>query len=255
MEQDRLLPLFYKYQGGSWETIQAQPVQEAPVSLTVNGEIWITFMCLQSQLQELMLGFLFTEGAIRSMEEVASVRVCDHQENVDVWLNHSADRPQHWRRTSGCSGGLTADEPAVDFTMPPLKWPIEPEQILTSLAALYHSQDIYRTHGGVHASALCNNRAILAQVEDIGRHNTLDKLAGLILLNGLQVEQNFLLTTGRISSEMLQKVARMGVALVVSRSSPTSLSVQLAQRWGITLVGYARRDEFIVYSHPENIKQ
>jgi FdhD protein len=89
--------------------------------------------------------------------------------------------------------------------------------------------------------------------EDIGRHNTLDKIAGWILLKGIDLSQRFLLTTGRISSEMLQKAARLSASVVISRTSPSSLSIQLADAFGITLIGYARRNRFNIYTHPRRI--
>ena len=107
--------------------------------------------------------------------------------------------------------------------------------------------------GGVHSSALSNGKRILRIVEDIGRHNTLDKLAGHLILHPEPVERKVLLTTGRVSSEMLQKSARIGCEVVVSRTSPTSESIRLAEQSGITLVGYARRSQMTVYTHPSRL--
>lgn len=123
-------------------------------------------------------------------------------------------------------------------------------QLIESLSG---AQALYKKSGGVHTSALSDGDKILLAAEDIGRHNTLDKLAGYCLLEGINPEKSILLTTGRISSEMMQKAARMGVSLVISRTSPSSLSVQMADNWGITLIGYARRDRFTVYTHAERI--
>jgi FdhD protein len=89
----------------------------------------------------------------------------------------------------------------------------------------------------------------------VGRHNSLDKIAGKCLLENLQPSRKILVTTGRVSSEMIQKAARIGAAIVISRTSASSLSVTLAAKWGITLIGYARRDQFIVYTHPGRILQ
>src|SRR5512144_2226172 len=91
-----------------WSSITAEVIVESPVSLTVNGEVWLTFMCTPVDLEALAVGFLYNEGIIESMEEVEDVRVCEHGDNVDVWLNRSVDQPQSWRRTSGCTGGVTA---------------------------------------------------------------------------------------------------------------------------------------------------
>jgi FdhD protein len=115
---------------------------------------------------------------------------------------------------------------------------------------LLRLQDLYRSTGGVHCSAISDGTAILAQAEDIGRHNTLDKLSGMLLFEDLRADPLIILTTGRVSAEMLQKSARLGAAAVVSRTSPTSQSVEMAGRLGIVLAGYARRGEMLVYTHP-----
>ena len=100
---------------------------------------------------------------------------------------------------------------------------------------------------------LSDGKNWLVPAQDIGRHNTLDKIAGYCLLNDLHPEQRVLITTGRISSEMLQKARRLEAAILISRTSPSALSIQLAQTAGITLIGYARRNRFNVYTHAERI--
>jgi FdhD protein len=130
---------------------------------------------------------------------------------------------------------------------------LTPEQITESVAALFENQEVYKQTGGVHTSALSDGARILAVAEDVGRHNTLDKLAGICLMNGIRLSSGVILTTGRISSEMLQKASRMGACMIISRTAPTSLSIQLAKDRNITLIGYARRDRFNVYTHPERV--
>jgi FdhD protein len=245
-----------------WSEHDAQIIVETPVSLTVNGEVWLSFMCTPIDLEALALGFLFNESLIESMAEVASVRVCAAGDNVDVWLHHSVEQPQRWRRTSGCTGGVTAVEenPKEDDPVAPL--PImtngsglQPRQISALIELLFESQDLYRQSGGVHTSALTDGQNIYAVCEDIGRHNTLDKIAGRCLMESIEMQRRILVTTGRISSEMIQKAKRLGASVVISRTSPSSLSIELAQRWGITLIGYARRNRFRVYTHPQRISQ
>jgi FdhD protein len=121
------------------------------------------------------------------------------------------------------------------------------------IGQLFDAQDLYQKTGGVHTSALSDGRKILVRAEDIGRHNTLDKISGRCLLEGISPERRILLTTGRISSEMLQKSIRIGASVVISRTSPSSLSIRLAEQWSITLIGYAHRNRFNVYTHPERI--
>src|SRR5574341_983353 len=101
---------YERFEFNKWESYDVETIVEAPVSLTVNGEVWLTFMCTPVELEAMAVGFLYNEGVLQKMQEVEDVRVCEHGDNVDVWLSHSVEQPKSWRRTSGCSGGLTAVE-------------------------------------------------------------------------------------------------------------------------------------------------
>ena len=246
---------YERYEFKKWEHHDAETIVETPVSLTVNGKVWLSFMCTPVNLEALAVGFLYNEGIIEAMDEVADARVCEHGDNVDVWLDHEAEQPASWRRTSGCTGGVTAVDllakPNVFFDRNSL--PLSPEAIGQLVERLFESQSLYRETGGVHTSILCDQEKVLSSAEDIGRHNTLDKIAGLCLMNGIKSENKILITTGRISSEMLQKAARLQVPILISRTSPSSLSIEMAERYGITLIGYARRQRFNVYSNGQRV--
>jgi FdhD protein len=244
-----------RYEFNKWQTFDAETIVETPVSLTVNGEVWLTFMCTPVHLEAMATGFLYNEGIIEHMNEVEDVRVCEHGDNVDVWLAHPSEQPKSWRRTSGCTGGVTAVDmlakPNVHFD--PHSPTVLPEAIGGLVEMLFESQELYRETGGVHTSALSDGVSILVSAEDIGRHNTLDKIAGLCLMNQIWPSTRILMTTGRISSEMLQKAARLQAPILISRTSPSSLSIEMAERYGITLIGYARRQRFNVYSHAQRV--
>ena len=246
---------YERYEFKKWESHDAETIVETPVSLTVNGDVWISFMCTPVNLEALAVGFLFNEGIVQSMDEVADARVCEHGDNIDVWLNHPSEQPTSWRRTSGCTGGVTAVDllakPDILFNGDRPK--VEPEAIGRLVEMLFESQELYRETGGVHTSALCDGEKVLLSAEDIGRHNTLDKIAGLCLMDNVWPETRILMTTGRVSSEMLQKAARLSAPILISRTSPSSLSIDMAKRYGITLIGYARRNRFNVYSNSQRV--
>jgi len=251
-------PIHYdRFEFNKWTGFDESTIVEMPVSLTINGQPWLTFMCTPVDLEALAVGFLFNEGVIDSMQEVADVRPCEHGDNVDVWLSRSVEQPRSWRRTSGCTGGMTAVDllakPDISFD---LQQPaVSADAIGHLVDLLFESQDLYRQTGGVHTSALSDGREVLLSAEDIGRHNTLDKIAGLCVMHNLWPEVRILITTGRISSEMLQKAARLGAPILISRTSPSSLSIEMAERYGVTLIGYARRNRYNVYTHPQRIAQ
>jgi FdhD protein len=156
------------------------------------------------------------------------------------------------RRTlaSGCGGGISF---ATEMSKVDSKLVIKPEEVSSLMKQLNEKAELYQFCGGVHTSALCNNNSLLVVAEDIGRHNTLDKIVGECLLSKSTTTDMVLLTTGRISSEMLAKAARMETPIVISRSSPTDRSISLALELGITLIGYVRGNRLSVYSHEERL--
>ena len=246
---------YEQYEFQKWKSFDAETIVETPVSLTVNGEVWLTFMCTPIHLEAMAVGFLYNEGIIETMAEVVDARVCEHCDNVDVWLNRAVTQPASWRRTSGCAGGVTA----VDLLANPsislrgIDFAVEADAVGRLVEMLFEAQSLYRETGGVHTSALSDGENILLSAEDIGRHNTLDKIAGLCLMNNIFPEKRILITTGRISSEMLQKAARLNAPILISRTSPSSLSIEMAERYGITLIGYARKHRYNVYSNSHRV--
>lgn len=247
---------YYQITPDRWEDNSTDVIVETPVSLTINSEVWLTFMCTPVHLEAMAVGFLYNEGIINSREEIADVRLCPAGDNVDIWLHKTVEKPEQWRRTSGCTGGVTSvdNEPERASLAPNLNGgTLSADKVGNLIGQLFESQELYRSTGGVHTSALTDGRDAWVVAEDIGRHNTLDKIAGRLLLEELTFNRRFLLTTGRISSEMLQKAARLTASIVISRTSPSSLSIQLANQLGITLIGYARRNRFNVYTHPNRI--
>jgi FdhD protein len=256
MPSEDTLQTYHTYRSNKWSEEHDTVIVEHSISVMVNGETWVTLMCTPTQLEALGVGFLFNEGVIQSPAEIVSAHLCADSTIIDIWLEQKVERPKQWRRTSGCSGGLTGVgiELPVEKVAPSGKI-YSPEAIITVGKQFNQDQSLYRRTGGVHSAALSNGKQILLRVADIGRHNTIDKLAGMLLIEDMQVESRTLLTTGRISSEMLQKAARMNCEMVISRTSPTSLSVEMARQAGITLVGYARGDRFNVYSHSERIQK
>lgn len=242
------------FTNGNWKKSKHVPPEESSVILTVNGESWLSFGCSPFMLEELAIGFLFNEHIIESVSEIEIVRVCENNKNIDVWLDHETKKPEKWENTSGCAGGKTSNIEKKENKLTS-EMIVEPQLILNLFQLLIEKQEIYRETRGIHCSLLSdgNNNHLIA--EDIGRHNTIDKLAGLLLLDKKhEWVQKIILTTGRVSSEMIQKSARLGVPIVVSRTSPTKTSVEFANDHNITLIGYTRRNEFTIYSNPARIK-
>jgi FdhD protein len=231
-------------------------MRETPWPLFVNGAEWLTMMATPTQLELLAVGFLFNEGIIASLDEVLSVRVCEDPEAIiDVRLAGERQLPPKRTLTSGCGGGITFAQLAAERAPLPVTQRWTPQVIYDAMTAMLAAvADEYRAVGGFHSSALVHTDGSLAFVaNDVGRHNTIDKLAGAVLLHEIEPRDKFLVSTGRISSEMITKATQLGVELVVSRNSPTATTVQLARAWNVTVTGYVRGRRMMVYSAPERL--
>jgi FdhD protein len=251
------IPLsFRQYSPEGIEQLLSNIAVESPVSLTVNGEIWLTFQCTPVDLEALAVGFLYNEGFLRSLGEVENLHVCDQKDNVDVWLNHAVQKPQSWRRTSGCHGGTSSADLERDrFDPIDNRFTMRPTQVFALMEQFLNDQKPHSESGGVHTSALADGPDQLFQIHDIGRHNTFDKIAGRIILNTMRIETPVLLTSGRVSSDMLQKTVRMRAPFLISMRSTSQMGINLAEKWGVTLIGGARRGRFNLFCHPERIQE
>jgi len=229
-------------------------IEESFISIFVNGRELVTMMATPQQQEHLAVGYLFTEGLIAHRDDVLDVSLAPNQTCVDVWLKkNDLTLPQRRILTSGCGKGTTFDNNTVQ--LPPLNSNLRltHQQLAHLMRELQENAHLYRQARGVHAAGLANSSGLVMLAEDVGRHNTLDKLAGRCLLEGIDSDDHILLTTGRISSEMLNKARRMRVPLVASLTSPTSLSIRRAEKWNVTIVGYLRPERMRVYTHPDKV--
>jgi len=248
---------YLRFQGEHGAPVNGVVIGEIRFSVFVDGAELVTLMCSPWQLHTLVLGFLSLEGLISSLDDVELLRVCAEDRLAEVRLAHSRPpvAPAHRILTSGCSGGVSFGaylEQLDAFRLDPSET-VRPSHLYALMRELYAQATLYRQARGCHASLLADQRGPLVVAQDIGRHNTLDKIRGACLLDGLDSRGKILLSTGRVSSEMLLKAAIMGVPIVGSRTSPTSLALVLAERLNVTVVGYIRQDTMNVYTHPWRI--
>ncbi len=260
--------------GGSPEPVQGSVVAEEPLEIVLNGRRVAVLMRTPGHEKELAVGYCLGEGLVCSFEDVALVQHCGRlalRPNApDDPLDMSRNRVSITLREGGCVGN-PGDEVAplirsgcgrvdlheVDLGLSPL--PRDdlrvPRAILEGLSAAMPSlQRTYRESGGIHAAALFTREGdLVVLMEDVGRHNAVDKVTGYCLLRGIPLGDKLLVSTGRASYDMVVKAVRLGIPIVASRSSPTSLAVQLADRLRCTLLGYLRRGQFRVYTHPWRI--
>jgi FdhD protein len=243
----------YHYENGRFEQFEKPVVREQPLTIFVNGVEIATFLCTPEKLDYLTVGFLAFEGFINSPDEIRALDVDAETGVVDVVLTIPVVKPTRRVFTSGCGMGLTFTLRISHYAPLPEDVCLTPEQIFPLMQQMFDGAVMYNASRGIHAAALSDTQQVLLLAEDVGRHNALDKILGEALLRGIPTAGRMLLTSGRISSEMLRKGAHMGTPFLMSRTSPTTLSIEAAKRLGITLIGYVRRQSFNVYTHPERL--
>lgn len=261
------------------EPIDGVVIEEVPRALYVNKRPLVTFMCTPIGVHYLAVGFLLSEGIINGLDDVLMMRIYQDRRHcywyvpafgldevrtmvvddslvgtIDVRIKNDPPEPGPRILTSGCGGGVTFDDLSGAYDRLNSSRQISASQVFDLMRQLHASATLYRECRGVHTSALSDGEGLIAVAADVGRHNTLDKLRGECALRDIPTKHRILLSTGRISSEMLTKAVKMQVPIVISRTSPTSLSIQLAREWGITLIGYARHQQFNVYTGQERIR-
>ncbi len=237
--------------------IEKPLVRETAWTIYVNGQELVTILCTPNKMSFLVLGFLASEGIIQSLDDVGVLRICEDEGNVvEVRLRgESLPLPRKRVLLSGCGGGVTFEDLKASHTRLTSSLTVTPAQISRLMRDLQKKAKVYRTAGGIHASALSDGERLLVIAEDVGRHNTLDKIRGECIYHHISTKDRIILTTGRISSEMVNKAVGMEAPVAVSRTSPTDLAIRLAESWGMTIIGYVRAEKMNVYTWPERVKR
>jgi FdhD protein len=239
---------YLKVRGERVEEITGEVVREQPLTLYVNGARFLTLLCTPVKLEALVVGYLWMEMIISDIGEIETLEVSPVDGRVDVSLTHPVDLPTERILTSGCGGGITF---RIDHRLfPPLasSLQVSATDLSARMRDLFASAVLYKASRGIHGAALADADRVLLTAEDVGRHNAVDKIKGEALLSGIPTVDRILLSTGRVSSEMLLKAARMGVPIVASRTSPTEMAVGLAEQLNITVCGYVRPDGLNLYA-------
>src|SRR5206468_2943051 len=233
---------YFQLRAGRLEEVKGEVVREQPLTVYIDGERFLTLLCSPFQLEPLVLGYLWMEKVITGLHEVTSLRISEVDGRADVTLTHPVTLPSERILTSGCGGGITFRIDPRLFA--PLHSPLRigPARLSARLKDLFTAAVHYRASRGIHGAALTDGEQLLVVAEDVGRHNAVDKVKGEALLRGIPTADRILLSTGRVSSEMLLKASRMAVPLVASRPSPTEMAVALAEQLNVTICGYVRGD-------------
>jgi FdhD protein len=239
---------YLRVKGERVEEISGEVVREQPLTVYVNGARFLTLLCTPVKLEELVVGYLWMEGVIAEVGEIEALDVSPVDGRVEVRLTRPVELPTERILTSGCGGGITF---RIDHRLFPRLTSVlrvTPSQLTARMRELFAAAVLYKASRGIHGAALADPDGVLLTAEDVGRHNAVDKLKGEALLRGMPTTDRILLSTGRVSSEMLLKAARMGVPIVASRTSPTEMAVGLAEQLNVTVCGYVRPDGLNLYA-------
>ncbi|GHH99218.1 formate dehydrogenase accessory sulfurtransferase FdhD [Neobacillus kokaensis] len=232
---------------------------ESALTIILDGNEFATMVCSPSDMKELVVGFLASEGMIRVYDDIKELHIDEDRgfAYVDLVRKCTVQKDFHSKRFIGscCGKGrqfyFHNDVKTAKTVM--TKLTVTPEQCRSLMAEMQESSSYFQQTGGVHNAALCTTEGIVVARTDIGRHNALDKLFGYCIIHRIPLKDKLIAFSGRISSEVLLKAAKIGVGIILSKSAPTNLALGLAEELGITAIGFIRGNGFNVYTHQERV--
>ena len=240
------------------QPIETSVVVERPLTLFLNSREVVTMMTIGDYPEFLAVGYLINQNMLAPADEITGIDYDEDIETVVVRTRRETDFEDKLRKktlTSGCAQGTVFGDVMEAFKSVSL-----PEDAVLRTSWIYTlskkintTPSLYLEAGAIHGSVLCEDDRPLIYMEDVGRHNAIDKIAGYMHLNGVSAESKLFYTTGRLTSEMVIKCVQMRIPILISRSGFTAWGVELAQRVGLTLVGRAKGKRFVVLSGAHRI--
>lgn len=253
---ERIFKKVLHFDGKEFKEEEVLLISETPFTIYLNGKEFITLLCYPTDLLELSLGFLKSEGLIEHKSQIKKINLDENKSNVDIEAEISKFEERLYEKrivTTGCGKGSI-----FYFAIDSLKCKEkEVEKRWDYRDILLKMRDINTQRGtknmrGLHVCGLYDGENLIIR-EDIGRHNALDKIVGHCLLEDIRTYDSVLFTTGRISSEILLKSAKIDISVIVSRSTPTNLALSIAEKLNITVIGYVRGTQMTIYNSRDRI--
>jgi FdhD protein len=247
-------------QDGSFQEEDETIAREYPLTIVLNDQEFATVVCTPMDLEEMVIGFLASEGIILFYDEIETLSIDEAKgfAYVNTRRKQTVNQEFYSKRFIGSCCGKSRQSFYFHNDARTAKTITTTLRINASLCfelmrKMQEGSTIFQDTGGVHNAALCDENGIVVSRTDIGRHNALDKIYGYCLKNRIPLKDKIIVFSGRISSEVLLKVAKIGVGIMLSKSAPTDLALNMADDLNITAVGFIRGDRMNVYTHPERI--
>ncbi|MEN1970334.1 formate dehydrogenase accessory sulfurtransferase FdhD [Lentibacillus sp. N15] len=240
------------------QTVEEDEIaRETAITVMINGEQYATIVCTPTHLRELVIGFLASEGIIRTFDQIKQLSLDETSGFAYIELEFPVTFTERTERWIGSCCGKSREfylKQDVQTAKTIISAPnLSSKQIVGLMGRFDETADTFGRTGGVHQAALANGTEIICAFIDIGRHNALDKLYGYILEHHLTLRDKCILFSGRISSEVVLKVSKMGIGILLAKSAPTDLALKLAVDLKITAVGFIRESKLNIYTHEERI--
>jgi len=253
-----------RWRNDAWTRAEDRVADEVPVAMVYNGISHAVMLASPLNLEAFGLGFSLTEGIVADPSEMYDLELVTRANGIELQMTIAQERfsalKEKRRSMAGRTGcGLCGAENLQHVVRHPAPvgagCSITPQALHGAFNQLTEHQPIQSLTGAVHAAAWATPTGdVLFAMEDVGRHNALDKLIGTLATQGVDPSQGFVIVTSRASYEMVQKTASFGISLLAAISAPTGLAIDLAHETGLTLIGFSRRDSHVVYAHPHRIQ-
>lgn len=247
------------FNGRSLVETNAMIIKEIPLEVFFNDELVVRIACTGNNIDELAVGFLHSEGFIRTSEDIERIQVADNASRIYVYARPTVLDSVCKRQdcttiaSSGARGtkslvGVRSFKKINDDSLT-----VSLEQVFFLMKRLLSLAWLHDTTRGTHCSALADSKDVIVSREDIGRHNTVDMIGGYTLLKNIDCSDKIVIRTGRVSSEIVYKVWNLGIPIMISISVPTSTAIELAKEAGMTLIGGVKGDKMNIYSHSKRV--
>ena len=245
----------YKDSKGKPKSIKDTVVTEHALTICLDNKELVTLLCSPEKLEYLAIGFLCSEGLIKGKEDLKQIALDENQGVIEIATAEHAKTVKDgaFKRLIGSSGSRGISPPSLDHHKIESTLTITPVEIFSLIEEFVHRSEVFEATGGVHSAALCDTQHILVFSEDIGRHNAIDKVFGECLLKALPTDDHIVITSGRVSSEIVNKVVKRNIPILVSKSAPTNRGIELASDLDMTLIGFVREGRMNLYAHTRRV--